>query len=50
MSPQIKSAKGVSRSGVRLFSRALALGFLPSRTSCGPANFLRRFKEAKRNK
>jgi hypothetical protein len=47
MNHPIKSSKGVSASGVRLFNRALASGFVPSPTSCGPAKFLRLRKQAK---
>jgi hypothetical protein len=46
MTSQLSSQKGVSASGVRLFERALACGFQPSRTSCGPAQFLRARREA----
>ena len=43
----LKSSKGVSASGVRLFNRALGIGYQPSPTSVGPARFLRLRKQAK---
>jgi hypothetical protein len=50
MNHPIKSSKGVSASGVRLFNRALAIGYQPSPTSVGPAKFIRLRKQAKTNR
>jgi hypothetical protein len=41
MSPRLSHQKNVSKSGVRLFERALASGYQPSPSSTGPAKFLR---------
>ncbi len=46
MTKKLSSQKGVSKSGVQLFGRALACGYIPSPFSCGPAKYLRRRKAA----